>query len=65
MAYFHGYAEQGRTHYSTFEEVKQQLSDQTITSNVETFTQLSKEYKELSQIHGICSLSTRPFQYRG
>ena len=33
-----------------FEEVKQQLSDPTITSNVETFTQLSKEYKELSQI---------------
>ena len=36
-----------------FEEVKQQLSDPTITSNVETFTQLSKEYKELSQIHEV------------
>ncbi|MEC8627301.1 MAG: peptide chain release factor 1 [Bacteroidota bacterium] len=36
-----------------FEEVKQQLSDPTITSNVETFTQLSKEYKELSQIHKV------------
>ena len=36
-----------------FEEVKQQLSDPTITSNVEIFTQLSKEYKELSQIHEV------------
>ena len=36
-----------------FEEVKQKLSDPTITSNVETFTQLSKEYKELSQIHEV------------
>ena len=36
-----------------FEEVKQQLSDPTITSNVETFTQLSKEYKELSKIHEV------------
>lgn len=36
-----------------FEEVKQQLSDPTITSNVEAFTQLSKEYKELSQIHEV------------
>ena len=36
-----------------FAEVTQQLSDPTITSNVETFTQLSKEYKELSQIHEV------------
>ena len=36
-----------------FEDVKQQLSDPTYTSNVETFTQLSKEYKKLSQIHEV------------
>lgn len=34
-----------------FEEVKQKMSDPSITSNIDEFTKLSKEYKELEDVY--------------
>lgn len=36
-----------------FEEVKQRLSDPTITSNIQEFTKLTKEYKDLETVKNI------------